>query len=98
VKLESLIRSDAQREITETFQWYENQSNGLGTEFLRAVDAAIASIERFPKAFPKVEGETRKILLRRFPYAIFYIVHLDIIAITGCYHQKRHPEIWRNKS
>ncbi len=93
----SIIRSDAQREITETFQWYENHSVGLGAEFLRAVDVAIASVERFSSAFPKVEGETRRVLLRRFPYALFYIVHEEIIAITGCYHQKRNPEVWQSK-
>ena len=96
MNFKSIIRSDAQREITEAFQWYENESKGLGAEFLRAVDVAVSSLERFPTAYPKAEGETRKILLRKFPYALFYIFHNDTIIVTGCFHQKRNPEIWQN--
>lgn len=32
-----IFEPDAEQEVIETFQWYEEQSFGLGGEFLRVV-------------------------------------------------------------
>ena len=39
---------EAEAEIIEAFNWYEEQSFGLGGEFLRAVKQAEAAIARNP--------------------------------------------------
>jgi hypothetical protein len=33
------VRPEAAREVQEAFDWYEEKSEGLGLEFLRAADA-----------------------------------------------------------
>ena len=38
---ELTVRSQAEREIDEAFNWYEDQSAGLGKEFLRAIEEAL---------------------------------------------------------
>lgn len=35
-----IIRPKAEAEMTEAFDWYEDRSPGLGSEFLLCVDAA----------------------------------------------------------
>lgn len=41
---EVLLRPEAEADITEAYQWYEEQAEGLGEEFLRAVDACLAAV------------------------------------------------------
>lgn len=41
-----LVRPAAEEEISEAFRWYEDRSEGLGSEFMRALDACLASVQR----------------------------------------------------
>jgi hypothetical protein len=60
-------------EVDAAFSWYEAQRPGLGTEFLRTVEAALAGIARHPAMYAAVRGRVRRALLRRFPYGVFYV-------------------------
>lgn len=60
----------AQAEIAEAFAWYEQQSYGLGGDFLRMLAAAEEQLSRNPQAFPPTRGRFCRILIRRFPYAL----------------------------
>ena len=52
--------------------WYEEQRPGLGTAFAAACRSALALIQDRPEVFRLVHRDVRRVLLRRFPYAIFY--------------------------
>ena len=67
-----IVRPEAEVELAEAYQWYEQQVHGLGAQFLLCVDAVMASIERNPQLFPVVhKGVIRRALTRRFPYSVF---------------------------
>jgi hypothetical protein len=42
------FRPEARLEVLEAREWYEARSSGLGSEFARALDAAMASVIRNP--------------------------------------------------
>lgn len=63
------------------YNWYENKSVGLGEEFLRLFYACSAELPRVPKMYPKVYGEFRRRLLRRFPYAIYYRIQNNELVV-----------------
>lgn len=92
-----LLRPEAEAELHEAVDWYEARSAGLGSEFLRAVDAALAAIKRNPLAYPVVFGAARRALLRRFPYSVIYTVSGGDILIAACMHGRRDPERWRQR-
>lgn len=89
---EVLIRPEAETDITEAYEWYEEQAEGLGEEFLRAVDACFAAIQRIPTAYSPIHRQVRRALLRRFPYGIFYIIEADRIIVLACFHARRNPK------
>ena len=91
------VRPEAEREIQEAFDWYEEQSEGLGAEFLRAADACLSGVLRSPEAYQVVHGEIRRALLRRFPYALFYLVRENTIIVLACFHVKRSPVDWQRR-
>jgi hypothetical protein len=44
-----VVRPEAEAEMTEAFDWYEDRAIGLGSEFLLCVDAVLSAILRLPQ-------------------------------------------------
>ena len=85
----------AQAEIAEAFDWYEQKSYGLGGDFLRVVAAATEHLARNPEAFAPTRGRFRRILLRRFPYALhFELLGDQRVSVLACLHHRRNPARW----
>ena len=93
-----VFRAELEADLAEARDWYEAQSPGLGLEFLRAFEAALAQVGRAPLLYPVVEGETRRALLRRFPYQLVYRVRGEEIVIAACLHHRRDPARWRSRT
>ncbi len=81
----------ARSDILNAFEWYEAQSDGLGFEFMRCLDALFHAIERAPYAHPCVFEEYHRALLRRFPYAVFYEIRDDVF-VCAVFHCAQSPE------
>jgi plasmid stabilization system protein ParE len=92
-----IVRPEAQREIQEAFDWYEERSEGLGAEFLRAADACLSGVQRNPAAYQMIHNEVHRALLRRFPYALFYLIREETIVVLACFHVKRSPADWQRR-
>ena len=86
--------SVVESELVAAFRYYEEQVPGLGTEFLYEYDAAINRCALHPSAWSKIGPNTRRILLRRFPYGILYVLHEDEIIVTALMALKSDPERW----
>jgi plasmid stabilization system protein ParE len=41
-----IIRPEAELDLEDAFAWYESQDPGLGSEFVRAIDACVSTIGR----------------------------------------------------
>lgn len=98
IEREIIVRREAQLEVQEAFQYYEAKSEGLGFEFMRSLDAALQFLRRNPLAYQKIYKETRRVLLRKFPYALFYIAEENRIIVIACFHQKRSEIDWLRRT
>jgi toxin ParE1/3/4 len=49
LSLRLIVREKAESDIESAFRWYEEQRPGLGADFIRSVDAALASVQREPE-------------------------------------------------
>jgi toxin ParE1/3/4 len=88
-----IFKPDAAAEAEAAFFWYEDRSPGLGTEFMLALEACLARIQRHPDAFPIAHEGLRRALLRRFPYGVFYLSAGAQVTVYAVFHAKRDPEI-----
>ena len=93
-----VVTSAAATDLTTAHDWYEDQSAGLGAEFLRAVDATFAAVQRAPGTFPTVRGRTRRALLRRFPYGVVFTEAGDEVVVLAIVHGRRHPRVWQSRA
>jgi len=92
-----ILRPEASLEITKAAEWYEAHGRGLGAEFLRVLDACVASVQANPMLYPVVHGEARRALLRRFPYSVIYTLREDTIVVAACVHTRRDPKQWQGR-
>jgi plasmid stabilization system protein ParE len=91
------VRRKAAEDTAEAAVWYEQRSQGLGAEFIRAIDACLALIARNPLAFPVVYREARMALPRRFPYKIIYRARAEAVIVVAVMHGHRHPNRWQKR-
>ena len=89
-----VFRASANAELVATKAWYEKQRHGLGDEFARSLESAINRIARNPFAAPAVFQNVRRVLLKRFPYSVFYTVNGDNLLVLSCLHTRRAAVDW----
>lgn len=88
------VRPEAQIELLEAQAWYEQRSTGLGFEFARSADAAVARALRMPLAFPRIEAEFRHVITRKFPYSVIYHPSEFEFLVVSFFHHRRKPRAW----
>jgi plasmid stabilization system protein ParE len=94
---EVVFRPEARADLESAYRWYEDRRRGLGEELLLVVDAAIEQIRRAPEAYPVVHRDVRRVLTRRFPYGVFYLVESRRIVVLAVFHGRRDPESVRGR-
>ncbi len=92
-----VFRPQADAEALEARRWYEQRRPALGEDFAAAVSEAIARIVENPLAFPRVRGEIRRAILRRFPYGVYFRISPDEIVVLAVMHGRRHPRRWQSR-
>ena len=89
--------SPASDELNEAVRDYDHQLPGLGFRFFQEVDAAIDRIKFMPEAWTKIGEQTRRCILKGFPYALLYVVEPREILITAVAGLHRDPEHYKNR-
>ena len=92
-----VLRPVAFAELEDARTWYDKKRAGLGEEFVREADQALRHIREAPTSFPHVHGAIRRLLMRRFPYGIFYCDSDTEIVILGITHLRRDPRGWQGR-
>lgn len=88
---------DAEEEMYKAAKYYQAQASGLGVDYLSEVERAIGLITQSPMTWPKVEGELRRRLVRRFPFGILYYIESEEIIVVAVAHLRRKPGYWKKR-
>jgi toxin ParE1/3/4 len=96
------IEAEAESEAEDAAHWYEARRQGLGVEFLAAVDNGIRRIQKNPERYGRLEylpdeQAIRRLLLKRFPFAIVYEILTDEIHVMAIAHTRRRPGYWKRR-
>jgi plasmid stabilization system protein ParE len=84
----------ARDEVEEAQSWYEERSLLAAAGFLQELSRAIRRISEAPSRYPIALHGTRRVVLDRFPFNIFYRVSIESVVIVAFAHQKRRPGYW----
>ncbi len=95
--MKTIFLPEAELELSEGIEFYNQQLSALGVSFLEEVRHAISFIKSYHAIGMIVESQIRKVLVRRFPYSIIYRVDPDEIVIIAVMHLKRKPRYWTKR-
>lgn len=98
MKRRTFVRPEAQINIREAAVWYEQRETGLGQRFMGEIRQSLKSISTLPLRFPVIENGVRRLLLNRFPYAVYFLVENERVVVIAVLHQHRAPETWVDKA
>src|SRR5205085_12594162 len=85
------LLSRAEKNITDAFIYYEEESAGLGEAFLETLEGILENISQFPMMYPKVHTDVRRALILPFPYAVFFIYDQGEAIILNVLSTTRDP-------
>jgi plasmid stabilization system protein ParE len=89
------IFSTATADIQDSYDWYEEQSVGLGDRFVNEVDTYIGLISENPFQFAVQFSEKyRFALLKHFPFRIVYRIDekQNRVYVSAVFHTSRNPK------
>jgi plasmid stabilization system protein ParE len=92
-----LFRPEAAAEALETRGWYAAREAKLGQRFSDDLAATVLRVVARPAMFPRVRGEIRRAVLRRFPYAVYFREDPDTIVVLAV-HGRQDPKRWQSRS
>jgi len=87
----------AQQELDDAVTWYNQQTDGLGRDFLDELDRTVRRSAAFPLSCPEIEPGLRRCLLARFPYGVVYGLEGDSIIVVAVAHSHRKPRYWADR-
>jgi toxin ParE1/3/4 len=94
VKLSPLARA----EYVEAVDWYAQQGRGLAKRIRADFRAIRARIAANPLQFPAARRDTRRALLRHFPYVVIFQLSGDVAEIIAFFNTSRDPKDWQRRS
>jgi len=84
-----IIRPRAEADLQEAKEWFEERRKGLGTSRVVAIRVAVAALRENPNRFPDYYRGFRRVLVRRFPYKVFYRIEGDRVIVFRVLHAKQ---------
>jgi plasmid stabilization system protein ParE len=87
----------ARLDVIEARDWYAARGAGLGEAFVAEIDRQVLRIADAPSLAPVILADARRILTRRFPYALFYRVVDGDAFVLACFHASRAPKRWQER-
>lgn len=97
MKYNVLVSTEAENDIRNAFIWYEDKRIGLGLDFLLHIDAGIRFIKRNPHIYKSEYKNTKKHLVKRFPYKIIYLTQEKTVFVLAVIHTKRNPKLTKER-
>lgn len=92
------VEAIAQTELEEATTWYEDQSPGLGIDFIAEVEAVLTRIAH-QESFATVPiaavpgGAVRREFVERFPYVVVFVETAKLMIRRG----NSSPARWRSR-
>jgi plasmid stabilization system protein ParE len=92
-----VFHEQAEDELMEAAKYYASRREGLGVDFIAEVRSATRVLQEHPRLGHAVSRRVRRLLVRRFPYAVIYRAEAARLFVLAVAHLKRRPGYWRDR-
>lgn len=87
----------AREDVREIVLWYRGEREGLEDRFLLSLKASTDVLVKNPLLYQIRFESIRSLLLKRFPYRLYYFIDGNQVMVLGIVHTKRSPKFIRKK-
>jgi toxin ParE1/3/4 len=96
------VLPDAEAEFEAAVMWFEEQQQGLGSDFKTEIEKAFRRIEENPDAFSKLETyrskkNVRRFIVERFTFLVIYVLTPGEPVVIAITHGRRRPNYWKSR-
>lgn len=90
---------DAEAEYLSAIAFYEQRSPGLGADLIAEFERVMELGAERPHAWRQVHPSgIRRIGLKRFPFAVFFLpTAADTLLVTAFAHHRQRPGYWMGR-
>lgn len=92
------IRKEAEADVREAFEYYESCRAGLGYDLLLYIEASLSRIEKNPSQYKPIHKKIHRVLVKRFPCGVFYVIMGNEISVIGVVHARKNPGHWMSRA
>jgi toxin ParE1/3/4 len=85
------IHPSALEELKLALSWYLERNETAAVKFAAELHRAIGLLIAAPQRWPTGEHRSRKYVMRRFPFAIFYREKQVVMQVLAVAHGHRRP-------
>ena len=86
-----ILLPEAVIDAGNAFKWHDQQASGLGNDFLADLERAYQLIAETPAHYPVRFDSFRRILVKRFPYAIYFEYDDKAVFVHCVFHCAQDP-------
>ncbi len=87
----------AEQDLDDSIEYFNQQKEGLGDEFVNNVIETFERIKENPTQFPKINQNLRKAQTNGFSFNVFFTVKDAIAYILGIFHTSRNPKTMKSR-
>ncbi len=84
-----IFQNEALVDVQEAYQWYEDQLQELGEDFLSELNEILEKLKQNPQYFGYAFDDFRDVRLKRFPYQVVFKISGRNVYINSVKHTKR---------
>jgi len=86
------LRPEAVADLNDAYAWYKAGGKRVLRALRSELRAAFARIRENPGQFPKFDEDFHRMVLQKFPYAIYYLVENRETIVVAVFPQRDDPE------
>ena len=88
--IQLILTRDALTDVLEISEWYEEQTEGTGERFLKALDDKFEMIRQNPEIHRTLpDSPIRKSKVENWPYQVFFAIRNRVAEVIAIIHTSR---------
>ena len=95
--LKVALHKAAIAEARAAHEWYAVRDVAAAVAFMEELDRIVARIGEYPEGGAPYLEETRRYLMRRFPFSVVYRKKGRTYQVVAVAHAKRKPGYWKSR-
>jgi len=89
------VLPEAEEEIREAFRWYAERSPLAARAFRSTVIETLDAPAEDADRWPLDDQGIHRVVLRRFPYTVWYDLQAQAVTVLAVAHHHRRPGYWK---